>query len=51
MTKWSLAPDEDPRLGGKLAHDVVMQHVSLDTLDLFVEDIKKDLADMKTVKN
>lgn len=51
MTKWSLAPDEDPRLGGKLAHDVVMQHVSLETLDLFVEDIKKDFADLKRTKN
>lgn len=51
MQKWSLAPDEDPRLGGELAHDVVMQHVGLETLDLFVEDIKKDLADLKISKN
>jgi histidine decarboxylase len=47
MTKWSLAPDEDPRLGGELAHDVVMQHVSREILDLFIADIKKDLADLK----
>lgn len=51
MQKWSLAPDEDSRLGGELAHDVVMQHVGLETLDLFVEDIKKDLADLKISKN
>lgn len=51
MTKWSLAPDADPRLGGELAHDVVMQHVSRETLDLFVADIKKDFAAKTTVEN
>ncbi|MEI6315299.1 MAG: aminotransferase class V-fold PLP-dependent enzyme [Syntrophus sp. (in: bacteria)] len=44
MEKWGLAPDEDPRLGGRLAHDIVMQHEVKETIDLFIEDIKKDMA-------
>lgn len=44
MAKWDLAPDEDPRLGGRLAHDIVMQHEGKDTIDLFIEDIEKDMA-------
>ena len=51
MDKWGLAPDEDPRLGGKLAHDVVMQHVSREILDVFITDIKNDLAAMRRAKN
>jgi hypothetical protein len=42
-----LAPDEDSRLGGELAHDVVMQHVSREILDLFIADIEQDLAGQK----
>ncbi len=45
MDKWGLAPDEDPRLGGKLAHNIVMQQVGIETLDQFVEDLKKNLAE------
>jgi histidine decarboxylase len=45
MDKWDLAPDEDARLGGKLAHDIVMQHEGKETIDLFIADIKKDQAD------
>ena len=44
MEKWDLAPDEDTRLGGRLAHDIVMQHEGKETIDLFIEDIKKDVA-------
>jgi histidine decarboxylase len=47
MDKWDLAPDEDARLGGKLAHDIVMQHEGKETIDLFIADIKKDIADLK----
>ena len=50
MDKWDLAPDEDPRLGGKLAHDIVMQHEGKETIDLFMADIKKDVADLKLKK-
>lgn len=39
MTKWQLAPNEDHRLGGALAHCVVMQHVNRDIIDLFVDDL------------
>ena len=40
MEKWLLAPDADPRLGGALAHVVVMQHVNTDILDAFVKDLR-----------
>ncbi|MDD2736522.1 MAG: hypothetical protein PHF56_21530 [Desulfuromonadaceae bacterium] len=50
MNKWGLAPNEGSRLGGKLAHNIVMQQVGLDTLDLYIADIKKDLADIMAVK-
>jgi len=39
MEKWGLAPNEDARLGGKLAHDVVMRHEGMHMIDHFVEDI------------
>ena len=39
MEKWLLAPDSDPRLGGYLAHVVVMQHVTVDIIDEFVGDL------------
>jgi histidine decarboxylase len=47
MDKWDLAPDEDARLGGKLAHDIVMQHEGKETIDLFIADIKKDIEELK----
>jgi histidine decarboxylase len=45
MEKWHLAPDEDPRLGGELAHNIVMQHEGADIIDLFVADMRKDLQE------
>ncbi|MEI8186018.1 MAG: aminotransferase class V-fold PLP-dependent enzyme [Chlorobiaceae bacterium] len=42
MKKWSLAPYEDKRLGGKLAHDIVMRHEGMNTIDRFVEDLVLD---------
>ncbi len=47
MKKWDLAPDHDKRLGGDLAHDIVMQHEGPDTIDRFIEDIRKDMAAKK----
>ena len=41
MVKYALAPDEDERLGGELAHIVVMQHVKKDHLQLFLDDLKQ----------
>ncbi|MEN6541190.1 aminotransferase class V-fold PLP-dependent enzyme [Parvibaculum sp.] len=43
MRKWGLAPTEDERLGGKLAHDVVMRHEGMHMIDHFVEDIVEDM--------
>ena len=39
MEKYALAPDRDDRLGGELAHIVVMQHVMEDQLQLFLDDL------------
>ncbi len=47
MDKWDLAPDFDKRLGGNLAHDIVMQHEGKEVIDRFIEDIKKDIAGQK----
>lgn len=44
MDKWDLAPDEDERLGGKLAHNIVMQHETKETIDQFISDMKNDNA-------
>ena len=41
MKKYGLAPEFDPRLGGDLAHIVIMQHVTRDTIDQIVNDIRK----------
>ena len=41
MVKYALAPDEDERLGGELAHIVVMQHVKKDHHQLFLDDLKQ----------
>ena len=40
MEKYGLAPDSDSRLGGDLAHIVVMQNVTRDMIDRIVSDIK-----------
>ena len=39
MEKYALAPDYDERLGGELAHIVVMQHVTTEQLRLFLDDL------------
>ena len=42
MKKWGLAPYEDERLGGKLAHDIVMRHEGMHMIDHFVDDLLLD---------
>lgn len=42
MDKWELAPSEDARLGGALAHDIVMRHEGTQKVDLFIKDILKE---------
>ena len=44
MKKWDLAPDHDERLGGDLAHEILMQHESRKTVDQFIADLKKDVS-------
>lgn len=39
MNKYDLAPDHDEKLGGDLAHIVVMQHVTKENLQLFIDDL------------
>ena len=41
VEKYALAPDYDERLGGELSHIVVMQHVTKDRLQGFIDDIKE----------
>lgn len=41
MDIYDLAPDYDERLGGELAHVVVMQHVSKEGLSTFINYLKK----------
>ena len=47
MKKWDLAPDNDPRIGGDLAHEIVMQHEGKDIIEQFLADLQKDVADQK----
>lgn len=42
MKKWTLAPSEDVRLGGSLAHDVVMRHEDMHLIDHFIDDLLRD---------
>jgi histidine decarboxylase len=44
MEKWGLAPEEDARLGGKLAHCIILQHATKKTIDLFIADLKSDMT-------
>ena len=44
MDKWHLAPENDERFGGELAHVIVMQHVNSDTIDTFIRDLASDKA-------
>ena len=39
--KFDLAPDWDDRLGGALAHIVVMQHVTKELLDILLAELTK----------
>lgn len=41
MKKWDLAPDNDKRLGGDLAHEILMQHENKGTVDEFIADLGK----------
>ncbi len=41
VDKYDLAPDYDERLGGDLSHIVVMQHVTKDRINTFLDDLKK----------
>jgi len=43
MDYYGLAPDENPEQG-KLAHVLIMQHVSRELLDRFIADVKKDFG-------
>lgn len=43
MHKYFFAPDHDSRLGGELAHIVVMGHVDRDIIDEFIADLKESL--------
>ena len=40
--KYGLATDYDERLGGELAHVIVMQHVNKKLLQQFLDDLKKE---------
>ena len=42
VDKYNLAPDHDDRLGGDLAHIVVMQHVTKESLQQFINDLKNN---------
>ncbi|MCR5346816.1 MAG: hypothetical protein K6E38_03485 [Fretibacterium sp.] len=39
VAKYALAPDYDERLGGDLSHIVVMQHITRETLQGFIDDL------------
>ena len=41
--KYTLAPDYDDSLGGELSHIVVMQHVTEDRLQEFLNDLEKEI--------
>jgi len=43
LDKYDLAPDFDARLGGDLAHCVVMQHVTPDIIDQLIRDMKQGI--------
>ena len=42
MKKYDLAPDYDARLGGDLAHIVVMQHITRSVIDEFIKELKAE---------
>ena len=41
VKKYDLAMDYDERLGGELAHVIIMQHVSKEKLQMLIDDLKK----------
>jgi histidine decarboxylase len=43
VEKYALALDSDDRLSGDLSHIVVMQHVTEERLQLFLNDLEKDM--------
>ena len=43
--KYMLAPDSDERLGGDLSHIVVMQHVTKERLQEFLDDLADCIND------
>ncbi len=47
MQKYMLAPDHDDRLGGDLAHIIVMQHLTRATIDQIVADVKAEIKPAK----
>lgn len=49
MEKWGLAPSEDARLGGRLAHDIVMRHEGVHIIDHFIEDLLHDRSMARTL--
>ena len=42
MKKYTLAPEYDEQLGGKMAHIVVMQHTTREIIDEFIKDLKAE---------
>lgn len=42
MEKYTLAPEYDERLGGKMAHIIVMQHTTREFIDEFIKDLKAE---------
>lgn len=42
LQKYDLTPDYDDRLGGKLAHIVVMQHATEERLQNFIDDLSAE---------
>ena len=40
VQKYNLAQGYDERFGGELAHIVVMQHVTKEKIDIFINDLK-----------
>ncbi len=45
MSKYYLAPDKDDRFGGDLAHVIIMQSATRETLDNFVNDLAQQLQE------
>lgn len=48
--KYMLAPDYDDRLGGELSHIVVMQHVTEEGLQEFVDDLAASIEENASIE-